>query len=68
MSERAERLSNLYLNTLALTSRRTRLKKHQVGAKALATFLSAVVDECETMTMKTSKEIYQIIDELENID
>lgn len=68
MSERAERLQDEYLNVLATFTRTTKLKKNQIGGKALAAFLRTIVDECSTITFKTSKEIYEIADELDNMD
>jgi hypothetical protein len=68
MSDRAQRLSEEYLTVLATYNRTTRLKKHQIGGKALAAFLRAIVDECTTITFKTSKEIHEIADELDNME
>lgn len=68
MSDRAQRLSEEYLNILTTYNRTTKLKKHQIGGKALAGFLRMIVDECNTITFKTSKELYEIADELDNME
>lgn len=67
MSERGERLATSYLIAITELTRTTRLNKKQVGAKALATFLKSVVDECDTLTYKSTQELYQIVEEIENV-
>ena len=67
MSERGERLATSYLIAITELTRTTRLNKKQVGAKALATFLKSVVDECATLTYKATQELYKIAEEVENV-
>ena len=67
MSERGERLASSYLIAITELTRTTRLNKKQIGAKALATFLKSVVDECDTLTYKATQELYQIAEEVENV-
>tara|TARA_X000000368_G_C23035082_1_gene714249 strand:- start:2013 stop:2216 length:204 start_codon:yes stop_codon:yes gene_type:complete len=67
MSERGERLATSYLVAITELSRTTRLNKKQIGAKALATFLKCVVDECDTLTYKATQELYQIAQEVEDV-
>ena len=55
MSERGERLASSYLIAITELTRTTRLNKQQIGAKALATFLKNVVDECDTLTYKATQ-------------
>ena len=67
MSERGERLVKSYLIAITELTRQTRLNKSQIGAKALAGFLKSVVDECDTLTYKSTQELYQIVEEIENV-
>ena len=67
MSERGERLATSYLVAITELSRTTRLNKKQIGAKALATFLKCVVDECDTLTYKATQELYEIAQEVEDV-
>lgn len=66
MSERAFRISEAFLSVFGMYFKNPALKRSQMGPKSLAAALRAVVDECDTMSLKTSEEIYQIAQELED--
>ena len=67
MSERGERLTKSYLIAITELTSTNRLNKQQKGAKALASFQKSVVDECDTLTYKATQELYQIVEEIENV-
>ena len=56
MTDRGERLVKSYLIAITELTRQTRLNKSQIGAKALAGFLKACVDECDSLTYKSTQE------------
>ena len=62
---RAEILQNAYLSTIGELSRSTKLPKSKIGTKALAQFIRFVVDECDTLTLKATQELYTIAEELD---
>ena len=64
---RAEILQNSYLRTIGELSRTTKLPKSKIGSKALAQFIRLVVDECDTLTLKATQELYTIAEELEQL-
>ncbi len=64
---RAEILQNSYLRTIGELSRTTKLPKSKIGSKALAQFIRLVVDECDTLTLKATQELYAIAEELEQL-
>jgi len=64
---RAEILQNSYLRTIGELSRTTKLPKSKIGSKALAEFIRLVVDECDTLTLKATQELYTIAEELEQL-
>ena len=64
---RAEILQNSYLRTIGELSRTTKLPKSKIGSKALAEFIRLVVDECDTLTLKATQELYAIAEELEQL-
>jgi len=64
---RAEVLQNAYLQTIGDLSRTTKLPKSKIGSKALAEFIRLVVDECDTLTLKATQELYAIAEELEEL-
>ncbi len=64
---RAEILQNAYLRTIGELSRTTKLPKNKIGSKALAQFIRLVVDECDTLTLKATQELYAIAEEIENL-
>ena len=64
---RAEILQNSYLRTIGELSRTTKLPKSKLGSKALAEFIRLVVDECDTLTLKATQELYTIAEELEQL-
>jgi len=64
---RAELLQNSYLRTIGELSRTTKLPKSKIGSKALAQFIRLVVDECDTLTLKATQELYAIAEELEQL-
>ena len=64
---RAEILQNSYLRTIGELSRTTKLPKSKIGSKALAQFIRLVVDECDTLTLKATQELYSIAEELEEL-
>ena len=64
---RAEILQNSYLRTIGELSRTTQLPKSKIGSKALAQFIRLVVDECDTLTLKATQELYAIAEELEQL-
>lgn len=67
MEEKASRISEAYLTVFSLYLRNPSLKRGQIGPKALAAALRALVDECDTMTLKTGEEIYQIANDMERL-
>ena len=64
---RAETLQNSYLQSIGELSRTTKLPKSKIGSKALAEFIRLVVDECDTLTLKATQELYTIAEELEQL-
>ena len=66
-THRAEGLVNAYLQTIGELSRTTKLPKSRIGSKALAQFIRIVVDECDTLTLKATQELYTIAEELEEL-
>ena len=64
---RAEILQNSYLRTIGELSRTTKLPKSKIGSKALAEFIRLVVDECDSLTLKATQELYTIAEELEQL-
>lgn len=64
---RAEILQNAYLSTIGELSRSTKLPKSKIGTKALAQFIRLVVDECDTLTLKATQELYTIAEELDEL-
>ena len=66
MTDRGERLVKSYLIAITELTRQTRLNKSQIGAKALAGFLKACVDECDSLTYKSTQELYKIAYEIDN--
>ena len=64
---RAENLQNAYLGAIGDLSRTTKLPKSKIGSKALAQFNRLVVDECDTLTLKATQELYAIAEELDEL-
>ena len=64
---RAQLLQGAYLGTIGELSRTTKLPKSKIGSKALAQFIRLVVDECDTLTLKATQELYTIAEELEEL-
>jgi hypothetical protein len=67
MSSRAKRLEQEYLNSMNILVKTTHDKKDKIGAKALASFVRTLVDECPQMNLKTAQEMFKIAEELENL-
>ena len=64
---RAQLLQDAYLGTIGELSRTTKLPKSKIGSKALAQFIRLVVDECDTLTLKATQELYTIAEELDEL-
>lgn len=67
MSIRAKKLEQDYLQTILIMSRTTRDKKEKIGSRALASFIRSLVDECSSMNLKTSVELFKIAEEMEGL-
>ena len=55
------------MSTIGELSRSTKLPKSKIGTKALAQFIRLVVDECDTLTLKATQELYTIAEELDEL-
>ena len=67
MSTRAKRLEQEYLKSMNILVKTTHDQKDKIGAKALASFVRTLIDECPQMNLKTAQEMFKIAEELENL-